>query len=227
MSKQGRKPGHGPAWEGRRQDVIDLAAELFASKGYAATGIAEVGKTVGLGTGALYYYIGSKENLLVEIIERVLVPLAALARRIAALDEPILLRLRLLSEAILELIMERLDHIWVYEHDHRYLSGPSRGQIVRRRDEFEDIVSDLFREAIDEGAVQNIDPKLAMFQFTNLHSHTYAWAGSIKGLKASDLSAAFCSTIFFGMAQADDGDLEAQVKLFRKRYSGPALTQTW
>src|ERR1700733_13353454 len=93
----GRKPGHGPAWEGRRQDVIDLAAELFANKGYAGTGIAEIGRAVGLGTGALYYYIGSKENLLIEIQERVMQPLLALARRIAALDESPLLRLRLLS----------------------------------------------------------------------------------------------------------------------------------
>jgi AcrR family transcriptional regulator len=224
----GRKPGHGPAWEGRRQDVIDLAAELFANKGYAGTGIAEIGRAVGLGTGALYYYIGSKENLLIEIQERVMQPLLALARRIAALDESPLLRLRLLSEAVLELIFERLDHIWVYEHDYRYLSGPSRAKIIMRRHQFEDIVSGLFQEAIENGELKNMDSKLAMLQFTNLHAHTYTWAASMEGLKPADLSASYCSTLFFGMAKAaSDGDLEAEVKRFRKRYHGPSLSHTW
>jgi AcrR family transcriptional regulator len=223
----GRKPGHGPAWEDRRQEVIDVAAELFAKKGFAGTGIAEVGRSVGLGTGALYYYIGSKENLLIEIQERVMQPLLALARRIAELDESPLLRLRLVSQTMLELIFERLDHIWVYEHDYRYLSGPSRAEIIKPRHEFENIVSGLFHEAIDSGQLKDMDSKLAMLQFLNLHSHTYTWAASMKNLKPADLSATYCSSIFFGMAKATNDDFEAEVRHFRKRYRGPALSHTW
>ncbi|MEV0738756.1 TetR/AcrR family transcriptional regulator [Streptomyces sp. NPDC050549] len=48
-----RSPGHGPDFETRRQEIIDKAAALFVKKGYAATGIAEVGDVAGLGRGAL------------------------------------------------------------------------------------------------------------------------------------------------------------------------------
>jgi len=64
---------------------------------------------------------------------------------------------------MLELILERLDHIWVYEHDHRY-STARAAQVIKRRHEFEGIISGLFREAIDEGAVKNLDPKRRMLQ---------------------------------------------------------------
>ncbi|MFF3149467.1 TetR/AcrR family transcriptional regulator, partial [Streptomyces sp. NPDC057927] len=118
-----RPPGHGPGFEVRRQKIIDVAASLFAEQGYAATSINDLGRAVGLAKGALYYYIVSKENLLIEIQSRVMRPLLSRARQIAELDEDPLLRLRLLSESLLTIIFRRLDHIWVYEHDYRSLSG--------------------------------------------------------------------------------------------------------
>ena len=47
--------------------ILDEAAKLFAAKGYHATGIADISEAVGLGRGALYHHIRSKEQLLFEI----------------------------------------------------------------------------------------------------------------------------------------------------------------
>ena len=58
-----------------RERIIDKAAELFARNGYAATGVADLGAAIPLERGALYYYIGSKEELLADIHERVMEPL--------------------------------------------------------------------------------------------------------------------------------------------------------
>ena len=196
-----RPPGHGPAFEGRRQEIIDRAASLFAKKGYAATGIAELGEAVGLGKGALYHYIGSKEDLLVEIQDRVLQPLLHQARAIDALDAPSLVRLRLLSEVLLEAILARLDHIWVYEHDYRHLTGTNRKRLVRQRREFEWLLQGLLEEAIEEGSLRPTDPRLAALQFLNLHNHTYQWA-STRGpaWTAAHLSGEYCRTFFGGLA---------------------------
>src|ERR687896_2159766 len=54
-------------YETNRSRVIAVAADLFARHGYHGTGIAELGKAVGLGRGALYHYIESKEALLYAI----------------------------------------------------------------------------------------------------------------------------------------------------------------
>ncbi|HEX4247960.1 MAG TPA: helix-turn-helix domain-containing protein, partial [Pseudonocardia sp.] len=48
--------------------IIAVATELFARQGYHATGVAELGRAVGLGAGALYHHIGSKEELLLTIV---------------------------------------------------------------------------------------------------------------------------------------------------------------
>ncbi|MBB4689208.1 TetR/AcrR family transcriptional regulator [Amycolatopsis jiangsuensis] len=212
-----RPPGHGPGYEVKRQEIIDKAAALFAKQGYAATGIAELGEVVGLAKGALYYYIGSKENLLVEIQDRVLGPLLTSARRIAALDEDPVLRLRLLSETLLGNILERLDHIWVYEHDYRHLRGANRSRLLRQRREFEKIVLDLLVAAMETGALRQLDPRLAMLQFLNLHNHTYQWARPGGGWDAAFLSREYCATLIAGFC-ADGYDvagLEKRLADFR------------
>jgi len=195
-----RSPGHGPDFEIRRQEIIDKAAALFAKKGYAATGIAEVGDVAGLGKGALYYYMGSKENLLVEIQDRVMRPLLASAHRIVALEDvdPVL-RLRMLSQTLLENTLARLDHVWVYEHDYRSLRGANRARLLDQRREFEEMVEDLLVAAMDDGSFRPLDPRLATLQFLNMHNHTYQWVKVDGVWDAQYLSRAYCTTLFRGL----------------------------
>lgn len=215
-----RPPGHGPGYEIRRQEIIDLAAELFAKRGYAATGIAEICAAVGLAKGALYYYIGSKENLLVEIQYRVMQPLLAVSRRIARLDADPLVRLRLLSEELLRNILRRLDHIRVYEHDHPHLSGQNRTRFLRQRDEFEGIITNLLSEAIDRGTFREMHPRLAMLQFLNLHNHTYQWVRPDGAWDAGLLSHEYCTTLFNGFSAPGTAlpDTESLVRDFRRHH---------
>ncbi|MCX4815179.1 TetR/AcrR family transcriptional regulator [Streptomyces sp. NBC_01239] len=195
-----RPPGHGPGYETKRQEIIDKAAALFAKKGYAATGIAEVGDVVGLARGALYYYIGSKEHLLVEIQDRVMRPMLANVHRIAALEEGALVRLRMLSLTLLETILARLDHVWVYEHDYRNLHGVNRTRLLNQRREFEDVVQQLLVAAMDEGSFRKLDPRLATLQFLNMHNHTYQWIVPGGEWDAEFLSREYCATLFLGFA---------------------------
>ncbi|MGW0007371.1 TetR family transcriptional regulator [Nocardia grenadensis] len=218
-----RPPGHGPGYDLKREEIIDLAAALFAKNGYAATGITEIGETVGLAKGALYYYIRSKENLLVEIQERVLNPLLAAATEIRDLEVSPVLKLRLLSETLLEVIFRRLDHIWVYEHDYRHLTGDNLTRMLQRRQDFENIVRELLVEAMDQGFFRRTEPGLAMLQFLNMHNHTYQWVKPGKRWDAAYLSRSYCETLFTGFAAGpfDFGAVEAELHEFKNRETQP------
>src|ERR1700729_2333917 len=61
-----------PKWEQRRHAIVDTSARVFARQGYHATGIMELCAANDLGKGALYHYIGSKEELLAAIHNRVM-----------------------------------------------------------------------------------------------------------------------------------------------------------
>ncbi|MER5433218.1 TetR/AcrR family transcriptional regulator [Streptomyces sp. NPDC002588] len=213
-----RPPGHGPDFEVRRQKIIDTAAELFARQGYAATSVNDLGRAVGLAKGALYYYIVSKENLLIEIQSRVMDPLLARARQITALDTDPLVRLRLLSESLLTIILHRLDHIWVYEHDYRSLTGDYLQTLLGQRTEFEHLVRTLLTEAVEQGRFRPVDPSLATLQFLNLHNHTYQWARPDGRWDANHLSREYCDTLLrgFGAPGTPLPDIEEAAAAFKR-----------
>lgn len=202
-----RPAGSKDRYDGRREEIIDQAAALFAVKGYAATGVTELGEAVGLARGALYYYIQSKEHLLVAIQDRVLGPLLAEVTRIAGMDALPVVRLRLLSEALLSIIVTRTDHIRVYEHDYPHLTGANLKRVLDQRRQFEGLVQSLLEEAIADGTLRDMDPRLAALQFLNLHNHTYQWARTaVRHWTVQELSREYCLTLLHGMAR-DDSDL--------------------
>ena len=52
-----------------RENILDCALELFASKGYNAVGIQEIVNAAGITKPTLYHYFGSKQGLLEEILQ--------------------------------------------------------------------------------------------------------------------------------------------------------------
>ena len=67
----------------RYLEILDAAADLFFHKGFGATTTQDVADAVGLLKGSLYHHIGSKEDLLVGIIDDVH---AAAMERLAAAE---------------------------------------------------------------------------------------------------------------------------------------------
>ena len=55
-----------------RDELVDAAIDLFSTKGYAATSVADIQTACGLtaGSGALYKHFSSKEELLREVLRR-------------------------------------------------------------------------------------------------------------------------------------------------------------
>lgn len=190
-------------YDRNRAEIIDIAAGLFAERGYAGTGVAEIGEAAQLARGALYYYIQSKEALLEEIHDRVMVPLLRDAESILELDADVLVRLRLLSESLLAQIIERQTHVWVFLHEYRALQGERREHFREQRQRFEGIIAQLLQEGIKEGRLVVSDVRLATLSFLGMHNYTYQWVRSEDPIEPATLSDFYCRTLLVGMAAAD------------------------
>ncbi|WP_019855282.1 TetR/AcrR family transcriptional regulator [Actinopolyspora mortivallis] len=55
----------------REQQILGVAEEVFATRGYQATSMDDIARRVGLSKPMLYEYFGSKEGLLLACLERV------------------------------------------------------------------------------------------------------------------------------------------------------------
>lgn len=66
-SRQGGK-GAAPLVSERRDEILALAAKIFADKGYASTTVREIADAAGILSGSLYHHFDSKEAMLDEIM---------------------------------------------------------------------------------------------------------------------------------------------------------------
>ncbi|HSO07496.1 MAG TPA: TetR/AcrR family transcriptional regulator [Pelomicrobium sp.] len=68
-------PERAPRTDNRLPQVLDAAASLFRTKGYASTSMRDIAQAAGMLPGSLYYHFPSKEELLVAVysagVERV------------------------------------------------------------------------------------------------------------------------------------------------------------
>jgi AcrR family transcriptional regulator len=83
--------------EERRERILDAASELFARRGFAATGVDEIGAAAGITGPAVYRYIGSKDEILYVLMHRGLHRLLESADDRLPADEPADVRLRSLA----------------------------------------------------------------------------------------------------------------------------------
>ena len=163
------------AWERRRAEIVDEAARLFAAQGYHATGVAELGEAVGLGRGALYYYIESKENLLALIHDRVIVHVLVAGDRAVALDASASERLRFLSHELVNIIATYRDHVWVFLHEYRSLSGTAAGTFRASRHSFENSVETILIDGVNDGEFKIDNTRLSALAWLGLHNYVYIW----------------------------------------------------
>jgi AcrR family transcriptional regulator len=63
--------------EETRERILRTAEVLFARDGYAATSLRQITEIAGVNIAAVNYHFGSKENLLTEILDRVVGPINA------------------------------------------------------------------------------------------------------------------------------------------------------
>jgi AcrR family transcriptional regulator len=56
-----------------RQTMLDVAAKLFAERGFAGTNLQDVADALGISRPALYYYFPNKEEILASLVEEVTV----------------------------------------------------------------------------------------------------------------------------------------------------------
>src|SRR5207253_7516979 len=180
-----------PNWEARRLAIADTSAQVFARRGYHATGIAELCVANELGKGALYHYIGSKEELLAAIHDRVMDEVMLSADRVAQAGGSAAEQLTMLGDELLDVIARYPDHVWVFLHEFPALTGDRAEQFRRRRREFERRVEAILQAGIDAGEFRDVDVRLTTLAWLGMHNYTYLWLKAKGPRSARDVARSF------------------------------------
>jgi TetR/AcrR family transcriptional regulator, cholesterol catabolism regulator len=186
-------------WQARRDAIVDISARVFARGGYHATGIAELCVANDLGKGALYHYIGSKEELLAAIHDRVMDEVMLGADRVAEAGGSAGEQLSRLGDELLDVIARYPDHVWVFLHEFPALTDKRAEQFRLRRREYERRVEATLQAGIDSGEFRDVDPRLTTRAWLGMHNYTYLWLKPGGRLSARDVAKPFSDIFIRGI----------------------------
>ena len=173
----------------RQQEIVATAAALFARRGYQATSMDELSEATGLGAGGLYHYIGSKQQLLLEIFSQLMDPLLERAAAIESSDAEPEAKLRELVRAWLVHIEHHLDHMAVFAQErHAIEREPEWEQVRASRDAFEAILASVL-------AGVGITDRLALFALLGMVNHTATWLKPGGRLRADQIADGYCDML--------------------------------
>lgn len=121
----------------RKREILEIAARLFARKGYRGTSIRDIGQESGVLGGSLYHHIKSKDALFVELHNAALDMAAERIDEAVAHETDPWARLEAACIAMLEVQGEPDSLTFPLMNDFREVPEDVRKELVARRDIFE------------------------------------------------------------------------------------------
>src|SRR5436189_3055430 len=107
----------------RRAELLDIAAKLFAERGFKNTTVRDIADAAGILPGSLYHHFDSKEAMVDEILTGFLDELFGRYREIVDSALPPKAALEAIVTASLESIDRHHAEVAIYQNDAKYLAG--------------------------------------------------------------------------------------------------------
>lgn len=184
----------------RRRAILETAARLICEKSYEGTSIQDIAAACQLTKAGLYHHIRSKEHLLLEIMnygmdifeDYVVTP------ALPILDP--LERLTTCMERNILLVAEtRSKEVTIILHEHNTLTGEARAHIDARKKRYVRLLEASFAEAMREGRIRPVNPKVAAFSFLGMVLWTYKWFRPDGAISRETLAREMVSLFFGGL----------------------------
>lgn len=141
----------GPA-NSRRDELLELAAAMFAERGLRATTVRDIADSAGILSGSLYHHFSSKEEMVDEVLRSFLDWLFARYREIIDSESNPLERLKGLFMASFEAIEHRHAQVVIYQDEaKRLLSQPRFSYIEDMNRQQRKMWLEVLNQGVDEG----------------------------------------------------------------------------
>src|SRR5690606_26449460 len=169
-----RGSGSAPVRQGRRDDILDMAGQMFRERGYHATSMRDLAKALDLRGSSLYTHFAAKEDVLWEIVTRAA---AAFEAAIDAVPDelPPAERLGAMIRAHLGVVAAELPTATVFFQDWLHLGPARRGQMVAVRDAYQQRFVDTIAAGASAGVFRVDDPRMAALIVLSALNWSYQW----------------------------------------------------
>lgn len=203
--RRGRPPGPSTQGADTKERIRQAAIDLFAEKGFHGTAVADIGDRVDIQRGALYYHIGSKNELLWEVLGGfVRGMLGDIDTAVTEDIEPVE-KFRRLMRLHVRRITAHQREVAIHLRDGGALTGDRAPQFQALRDQ----VQQRWQEVVDEcqrtGAFTTAD-HVVVNGLLGMVNMVYLWYQEGRGDSPEQIADKFTDMVLHGLLKpADDG----------------------
>ncbi|GAA1891698.1 TetR/AcrR family transcriptional regulator [Paeniglutamicibacter psychrophenolicus] len=155
--------------------VQQAAVSLFAARGFAATGIRDLGAAAGINSATLYHYVGSKEDLLVSIMRDCLNEMIRSGSEALRGSAEPAIQLAFLVSSHVGLTGTNQLTARVAEYEMRALSEANRPAMQELRDEYEALFTQVLERGVRVGAFNTDDLTMARLALMEMGTGVAHW----------------------------------------------------
>ena len=161
-----RANGTKPSGSERRQALVEIAAELFAERGFKATTVREIGDAAGVLSGSLYHHFDSKETIADEILSNYLDGIVQTYKTIIEEHSDPAVALRELVRAAFASLGPHRAAVTILQNERNYLAElPRFAYLTKMESDVRRMWVRVLEAGVDDGVFRDdLDPKLT-YQF--------------------------------------------------------------
>lgn len=201
-----RRDSHGRS-SPRRAELLEIAAGLFAERGFVATAVREIADAAGILSGSLYHHFDSKESMMDEILRQFLDTQRGAFDRVLAESTDARTTITGLIRQSFGVMYRHRAAVTILQNEWNYLARLDRFDYLRRATgEFERTWTRVLRQGQRDGVFRSdLNVKLAYRSIRDSVSATVRWynpRGRLSGhVVAEQYVTIFCDGIVATGAQ--------------------------
>lgn len=200
--RERRRSASGRRSDTRWQEILAGAARAFTSLGYNRATLEDVAAEVGVNRATLYYYVGTKEELLVALLHDPIEQMRIRLEQIAAGSEPAADRLAAALRAYGE-AMERTPELFIFLNAnlHQVMTGAEADDIRDNADRYGRVLTGLIKDGADAGEFRrDIEPQIAVLGIIGMFNWIHRWYDPNGRRKLTDFTDAFVEMALSSLA---------------------------
>lgn len=178
-----------------RPRIREAALRLIARDGFAAVSMRQIAREVGVQAGALYNYTDDKQSLLVDLMARHMEELLAAVADTDLGSGSAPERLDAFTRFHIRWHLPRRDGVFVSYMELRNLSPENFARIEQLRRRYEDVLEDILRDGMKEGAFELAEPRLTTMALISLLTGVTNWYKAEGRLDLDELEALYVGLV--------------------------------
>lgn len=140
----------------RREELLAIAARLFAERGFKNTTVRDIADAAGILSGSLYHHFDSKESMVDELLDSFQRSLWTVYDAIEASDRTPRQKLEAIVRASFDAIDQHHSEVAIFQTDAAYLATFERfAYLGERNTRFRDLWTGLLNEGVASGELRS------------------------------------------------------------------------